>query len=138
MVNEAESRTDQRVAPVAGYSVTTQYGVAGSNWSSGYHTGSDYAAPSGTEVMAAASGTVVAAGFNGSYGNQVTIQHDDGTQTTYSHLSSITVSVGETVSAGEAIGAVGSTGNSTGPHLHFEAFDSSGNRLNPEEWLAQA
>jgi murein DD-endopeptidase MepM/ murein hydrolase activator NlpD len=137
-VAEAESRTDQRVAPVAGYSVTTSYGVAGSNWSSGYHTGSDYAAPSGTEVAAAASGTVTAAGFNGPYGNQITIEHEDGTETTYSHLSSMSVSVGDTVSAGEQIGAVGSTGNSTGPHLHFEAFDSSGERMNPEEWLAGA
>ncbi len=138
VVAEAETRTDQRVSPVPGYSVTTSYGTAGSNWSSGYHTGSDFAAPSGTEVVAAASGTVVAAGFNGPYGNQITIQHADGSQTTYAHLSSISVSVGETVSAGEAIGAVGSTGNSTGPHLHFEAFDSSGNRLNPEAWLTQA
>lgn len=137
-VAEADTRTDQRVAPVAGYSVTTAYGVAGSNWSSGYHTGSDYAAPSGTEVVAAASGTVTAAGFSGPYGNQITIQHEDGTETTYSHLSSMSVSVGDTVSAGEQIGAVGSTGNSTGPHLHFEAFDAGGERINPETWLAQA
>ena len=137
-VAEADTRTDQRVAPVEGYSVTTSYGVAGSNWSSGYHTGSDYAAPSGTTVMAAASGTVTAAGFNGPYGNQITVQHEDGTETTYSHLSEISVSVGDTVSAGEAIGAVGTTGNSTGPHLHFEAFDAGGERMNPEVWLGQA
>jgi murein DD-endopeptidase MepM/ murein hydrolase activator NlpD len=137
-VAEADTRTDQRVAPVEGYSVTTTYGVAGSNWSSGYHTGSDYAAPSGTTVMAAASGTVTAAGFNGPYGNQITVQHEDGTETTYSHLSEISVSVGDTVSAGEAIGAVGTTGNSTGPHLHFEAFDAGGERMNPEVWLGQA
>ncbi len=136
VVAEADSRTDQRIAPVAGYSITTAYGSAGSNWSSGYHTGSDYAAPAGTEVVAASGGTVTAAGFNGPYGNQITIQHDDGTQTTYSHLSELNVSVGQSVSVGDRIGAVGSTGNSTGPHLHFEAFDSSGNRMNPVDWLA--
>lgn len=136
VVTEADARTDQKVTPIEGGVITTAYGVGGSNWSSGYHTGSDFAAPTGTSVLAASSGTVTAAGWAGAYGNQITVQHPDGSETTYSHLSAIDVSVGQEVSAGEQIGLVGTTGNSTGPHLHFETFDPSGERVNPADWLA--
>jgi peptidoglycan hydrolase-like protein with peptidoglycan-binding domain len=85
------------------------------------HAGIDFGAPTGTPVGAGGRGTVVAAGWNsGGYGNLVVIQHRLGYQTWYAHLSSVSVSTGQGVSGGTRIGAVGSTGHSTGPHLHFE------------------
>lgn len=133
---EADARTDRVVAPVPGYSISTKYGVAGPYWASGYHTGIDYAAPTGAPVVAAADGVVTFAGWNGAYGNQVKVQHEDGSVTTYAHLSSSSVSVGKSVGAGDQIGRIGSTGNSTGPHLHFELLTPSGGFTNPETWLA--
>ena len=85
------------------------------------HTGIDFPAPYGTEVDAAGVGTTIFAGYNsGGYGNLVVIQHRLGYTSWYAHLSSIVTSVGQTVEGGTPIGYVGSTGNSTGPHLHFE------------------
>lgn len=107
-------------APVDGASVTTSYRASGSSWSSGYHTGVDFAASSGTTVKAVGAGTVVSAGWSGSYGNEVVIRHTDGTYSQYAHLSSLSVSSGQGVGGGDRIGYSGSTGNSTGPHLHFE------------------
>jgi murein DD-endopeptidase MepM/ murein hydrolase activator NlpD len=86
----------------------------------GYHTGLDLAAPTGTPVVAAAAGTVVRAGDAGGYGQLIVLRHADGSETRYAHLSAIGVEVGAQVARGQAIGAVGSTGRSTGPHLHFE------------------
>ncbi|MGP4011800.1 LysM peptidoglycan-binding domain-containing M23 family metallopeptidase [Streptomyces sp. 4N124] len=106
--------------PVAGASVGTPYRMSGSMWSSGYHTGVDFAAPSGTPLKAVGAGTVVSAGWAGSYGNQVVIKLADGYYAQYGHLSSLSVSSGQSVTAGQQIGLSGSTGNSTGPHLHFE------------------
>ncbi len=83
----------------------------------------DIGAPSGTDVYAAAAGTVIIAlqgGWNGGYGSYIVIQHDNGTQTLYSHESKVLVSPGDQVSKGDLIGKVGSTGKSTGPHVHFE------------------
>jgi murein DD-endopeptidase MepM/ murein hydrolase activator NlpD len=84
------------------------------------HAGIDIAAPTGTPIRAADSGTVQLAGFQGGYGNYTCIGHGGGIATCYAHQSSIGVSTGQSVSQGQVIGAVGSTGNSTGPHLHFE------------------
>lgn len=118
----------------------TPYRQSGGMWSLGFHTGVDFAAPQGTPVKAAAAGTVVVAGGGGSYGNHVVVKHSDGVYTLYAHLSAISTSVGAQVSAGDVIGAVGSTGNSTGPHLHFElrnspsAFDA-GVFSDPVAWL---
>ncbi|MEV5430403.1 LysM peptidoglycan-binding domain-containing M23 family metallopeptidase [Streptomyces sp. NPDC052701] len=106
-------------APVSG-GVGTGYKVAGSMWSSGYHTGVDFSVPTGTPLKAVAAGTVVSAGWAGAYGNQVVIKLDDGYYAQYAHLSSLSVSAGQTVTAGQQVGLSGSTGNSTGPHLHFE------------------
>ena len=86
-------------------------------------------------MYSAKNGTVVEAGWGGAYGNTVVVQHSDGTQTRYAHLASIHVSVGQSVTAGQHIGDVGSTGNSTGPHLHFEVMDSQGNFMDPAVWL---
>ena len=87
------------------------------------YNGVDIGAPAGTPIIASARGVVIisrSSGWNGGYGNYVVIKHNNGTQTLYSHLSKVYVSVGETVGQGETIGTVGSTGKSTGPHLHFE------------------
>lgn len=84
------------------------------------HPGFDLAAATGTEVAAAARGTVVHAGPAGTYGNLVTLRHDDGFETRYAHLSEVDVKVGDVVEAGAELGKVGTTGYSTGPHLHFE------------------
>jgi murein DD-endopeptidase MepM/ murein hydrolase activator NlpD len=119
----------------AGWRISTGFGTGGGYWSSGSHTGMDFAQPAGADVYAAKNGTVVEAGWGGAYGNMVVIQHSDGTQTRYAHMSAIHVSVGQTVTAGQHIGDVGSTGNSTGPHLHFEVMDANGNFMNPAPWL---
>lgn len=87
------------------------------------HNGVDLGAPRGTTVMASASGRIIVAkssGYNGGYGSMIVIEHDGGIQTVYAHLQAVYVSPGMTVSQGQAIGAVGNTGRSTGPHLHFE------------------
>lgn len=131
---EEARRANTPTLPTSNFQLTARFGQAG-GWSRGYHTGLDFAAPSGTPVVAALHGTVVDAGWNGAYGNQITIRHADGTQTTYAHLSSINVSVGQSVGTGQRIGAVGSTGNSTGPHLHFEVITPGGQFINPATWL---
>ncbi|MEU2426365.1 LysM peptidoglycan-binding domain-containing M23 family metallopeptidase [Streptomyces sp. NPDC007851] len=106
--------------PVSGATVGTGYHVAGSMWSSGYHTGVDFVVPAGTPVKAVGEGTVVTAGWGGAYGNQVVIRLADGYYAQYGHLSALSVSAGQTVTAGQQIGLSGATGNVTGPHLHFE------------------
>ncbi|MGA5125396.1 M23 family metallopeptidase [Streptomyces pseudogriseolus] len=107
-------------SPVPGGGIGTAYKVAGSMWSSGYHTGVDFSVPTGTSLKAVGAGTVVSAGWGGAYGNQVVIQLNDGHYAQYAHLSSLSVSAGQTVSAGQQVGLSGATGNVTGPHLHFE------------------
>lgn len=126
------------VRPVVG--TIPAAGGFGSRWVRGCaacstnHHGLDFAAPTGTTVVAAMSGRVVAAGVLGGYGNQVLLQHADGSQTRYGHLSQIGVRVGQSVSAGERIGAVGNTGVSTGSHLHFEVI-LGGTPVDPAVWL---
>ncbi|MEV5908635.1 peptidase [Streptomyces sp. WAC 01325] len=117
---ETTSTVNGFSAPLSGASLGTGYKVAGSMWSSGYHTGVDFAAATGTPLKAVGAGTVVSAGWGGAYGNQVVIQLADGYYAQYAHLSSLSVSSGQTVTAGQQIGLSGATGNVTGPHLHFE------------------
>lgn len=126
-------------APVDGASVTTPYRMTGSMWSSGYHTGVDFAASTGTNVKAVGAGTVVSAGWGGAYGNEVVIQHSDGNYSQYAHLSSLSVSAGQSVSGGQQLGLSGSTGNSSGPHLHFEirTGPSYGSDIDPLAYLRQ-
>ncbi|MEV5844839.1 M23 family metallopeptidase [Streptomyces sp. NPDC051985] len=119
---EAErKRLNTFVAPISDSYVSTGYKTGGSLWSSGAHTGIDFHAASGTVVHAVGTGTVVSTGWGGAYGNQIVIKMADGMYTQYGHLSSIGVSVGQKVTPGQQIGLSGSTGNTTGPHLHFEA-----------------
>ncbi|MBT2407912.1 MULTISPECIES: M23 family metallopeptidase [unclassified Streptomyces] len=135
---EAErKRLNTFVAPVEGSYVSTQYHAGGGMWSSGSHTGIDFHAASGTSVHAVGAGTVVEAGWGGAYGNNVVIKHNDGTYTQYGHMSSLSVSVGEQVTPGQQIGLSGSTGNSSGPHLHFEARTGAeyGSDIDPVAYL---
>ncbi|MFC8015238.1 transglycosylase family protein [Streptomyces cinereoruber] len=112
------------VAPIVGARIGTAYRQPGS-WSAGFHTGVDFPVPEGTAVKAVAEGTVVAAGSQGAYGNAVIIQHDDGYFTLAAHLSDVLVQEGDRVLPGQHIGHSGNTGNSTGPHLHFEVRSSN-------------
>jgi murein DD-endopeptidase MepM/ murein hydrolase activator NlpD len=98
------------------------------------HRGIDIARPSNYTIKAADNGKVVSAGWDGTYGNKVVINHNNGLQTVYAHLSSISVSVGQTVQAGASIGVMGRTGNSTGVHLHFEVL-KNGAHVNPLSYL---
>lgn len=126
------------VAPLAGVSPGQGFKNPG-DYSLGYHTGVDFSAPAGTPVKAVAAGTVVKSDSSGSYGINVQIKHEGGTYSFYAHLSSKTVQPGDTVAAGRLIGFVGSTGNSTGPHLHLEVRTEpsfgAGNFLDPLKWL---
>jgi murein DD-endopeptidase MepM/ murein hydrolase activator NlpD len=117
--------THSLVAPVSA-TPGTPYRAAGSAWSKGYHTGIDFPVTTGTSVKAVAAGHIVSAGWGGSFGYQVVIRHADGRYTQYAHLSAISVKDGQSVVAGQRIGRSGSTGNSTGPHLHFEVRTGPG------------
>ena len=117
------------IHPISGM-ITSRFGRR----SSGTHTGLDIATSSGTPIKAAASGTVIHAGWKGSYGNLVVIQHSDSVQTYYAHCSKIYVNAGQYVNQGDVISAVGSTGNSTGPHLHLE-IRVNGVPKNPQSYL---
>ncbi|GHC53261.1 M23 family metallopeptidase [Streptomyces cinnamoneus] len=119
--DEERKRLGTYVSPIDGSYVSTSYKASSGLWSSGSHTGIDIHAATGTSVHAVAAGTIVEAGWGGAYGNNVVIKHNDGTYTQYAHLSSLDVSVGQTVTPGQQIGLSGATGNVTGPHLHFEA-----------------
>lgn len=134
----AASGTGPAVRPVAG-SIPTAGGfgarsVRGCAACSTDHRGLDFAAPTGASVLVALPGRVVSAGVSGGYGNQVLVQHADGLQTRYAHLSQIGVRAGQSVDAGARVGAVGSTGVSTGPHLHFEVI-VAGTPVDPAVWL---
>ena len=110
--------------------ITSPYG---SRWGS-FHTGIDISAGTGSSYSAAASGKVVAAGWDGGYGNMILIDHGHGVTTRYAHSSKLLVSVGDQVEQGQGIGLVGSTGHATGPHLHFEVI-INGSTVNPLSYL---
>lgn len=130
-------RLNRFVTPISGSYISTGYKTGGSLWSSGSHTGVDFHAASGTSVHAVGRGTVVEAGWGGAYGNEIVIRMADGTYTQYGHLSSIGVSVGQSVTPGQQIGLSGATGNTTGPHLHFEARTTAeyGSDIDPVSYL---
>ncbi|MGW0610165.1 M23 family metallopeptidase [Streptomyces sp. NPDC002788] len=126
----------QYTLPTSSYTITSSFGQAGAYWSSGYHTGLDFAAPTGTPIKAVHSGTITEAGWNGSYGYKTVLTLDDGTEIWYAHQSSIGVSVGQKVSTGDVIGRVGATGNVTGAHLHLEVHSGgSSSGIDPRAWL---
>ncbi len=118
-----ELRDAPRLAmPITGARATSGYGMRHDpiQHSDILHPGFDLAAKTGTPVAAAAGGTVTHAGPAGTYGNLVTVKHPSGYETRYAHLSAVAVHVGDTVATGDHVGDVGTTGYSTGPHLHFE------------------
>lgn len=124
--NAAVKAAADRAKRIAGWMTPTEkftigagFAKAGPHWAH-KHSGQDFVVPSGTSVRAAHTGTVVTAGWGGAYGNNIVIKHGSHLYTQYGHLSKIGVHVGEKVITGEEIGKSGSTGNSTGPHLHFE------------------
>ncbi|WP_030775698.1 M23 family metallopeptidase [Streptomyces sp. NRRL F-2664] len=119
--------------PTSAYTLTSHYGVAGSMWSSGHHTGLDFAAPTGTPVKAVGAGKITSAGWSGAYGYRIVLELQDGTEVWYCHLSSMSVTSGA-VGAGDTIGRVGATGNVTGPHLHLEVR-KGGSTMDPLAWL---
>ncbi len=114
--------------------------TSGYGWRWGrIHAGIDIAAPVGTPILAAASGVIEYATWNdGGYGNMIDIRHADGTITRYAHMNELYVKEGQTVSQGQTIGAMGSTGFSTGPHLHFEIRPNGGSAIDPMAFLASA
>ncbi len=118
------------VRPVGAYVLTARFGDAGRRWSS-THTGLDFAAPTGTPVVSVDAGTVTFAGTAGAYGSKVEVTHADGTVTWYAHLSLIAVTEGQEVLRGGAVGTVGATGNTSGPHLHFEVRPAGGGPIDP-------
>ncbi|MCX5387749.1 M23 family metallopeptidase [Streptomyces sp. NBC_00083] len=121
--------------PVGSYTLTSTFGEAGSMWSSGHHTGLDFAAPTGTPLKAIHSGTVKSAGWAGAYGYRTVLELEDGSELWYCHQSSLAVTVGQKVSTGDVIGRVGATGNVTGPHLHLEVHTPGGTGIDPMAWL---
>ncbi|GAA1434720.1 hypothetical protein GCM10009616_29750 [Microlunatus lacustris] len=135
--------TGKSCMPVrGGYSIAARFGQVGS-WSR-YHTGMDFSAPVGTPLQAPASGVVTNAGSgpaSGWAGNYVAIRHSDGTSSLSAHMSTVSVSVGQTVTACQNVGAVGMTGRTFGPHVHFEIYPSGitpgdvYKAVNPQSWL---
>nr|WP_202484291.1 M23 family metallopeptidase [Streptomyces sp. SID8359] len=121
--------------PASGYTITSTYGQSGAMWSSGQHTGTDFAGAAGSPLKAVHSGTITSAGWSGSYGYRTVLQLEDGTELWYAHQSSIDVSVGQKVSTGDTIGRMGATGNVTGVHLHLEVRTAGGSAMDPIAWL---
>jgi len=121
------------VLPIQGYRLTAGFGEFGL-WSHA-HTGQDFAAPIGTPVRALADGTIIFASYDGAYGNKIAIQHAGGLVTWYAHLSAYEVKLGDKVVAGQLIGRVGNTGNTTGPHLHLEIRPTADVPVDPLPWL---
>ncbi|MDF6043137.1 M23 family metallopeptidase [Streptomyces sp. JH14] len=131
------------MAPVHRYELSASFGNDGSRWAH-KHSGQDFAVPIGTKVEAAHAGVVVKAGPNGggdgpAYGNAIVIKHGNGMYSQYAHLSKIDVHIGQTVQKGQKIALSGNTGNSSGPHLHFEIRNTAnyGSAVNPVAFLSK-
>jgi murein DD-endopeptidase MepM/ murein hydrolase activator NlpD len=124
-------------APVESYRLSAPFGSGGDHWAN-RHTGQDFAVPIGTPVRAVGAGKVVRVRCGGAFGIEVVIQHAGGYFTQYAHLAAVTVNQGERVAAGQWIAQSGTTGNSTGPHLHFEVRVTPewGSGIDPVPWLA--
>jgi murein DD-endopeptidase MepM/ murein hydrolase activator NlpD len=137
----AAAKAPSWVDPVKKYTLSASFAQAGGMWQS-THSGQDFAVATGTKVLATHGGTVVKAGGNGAgdgpaYGNAVVIKHGNGTYSQYAHLSRINVKVGQVVKTGQRIALSGSTGNSSGPHLHFEIRTTAnyGSAIDPVAFL---
>lgn len=130
--------TESWVAPVETYVLSASYGSGGALWAN-RHTGQDFAVPIGTAVRSVGGGKVVKVSCGGAFGIEIVVEHAGGYYTQYAHLAAVTVDQGEHVSPGQWIGQSGTSGNSTGPHLHFEVrvTPEMGSAVNPVSWLAQ-
>jgi murein DD-endopeptidase MepM/ murein hydrolase activator NlpD len=128
----AQIRLHQWVLPIPPgvYHLTARFGDYSSLWAN-FHTGLDFAAPTGTPIMAVASGTITEVGYSGAYGNRTIERLPDGTELWYCHQNEFGTAVGDKVRAGQVIGYVGSTGNVTGPHLHLEVHPGGGDPVDP-------
>jgi murein DD-endopeptidase MepM/ murein hydrolase activator NlpD len=124
------------VAPVEKYVLSAGFGSGGARWAN-RHTGQDFAVPIGTPVRAVGAGRVVRVSCGGAFGIQIVVRHTNGYYTQYAHLASLAVDQGERVAPGQWIGQAGTTGNSTGPHLHFEVrvTPELGSGIDPVPWL---
>jgi murein DD-endopeptidase MepM/ murein hydrolase activator NlpD len=126
-------------SPIKDGKITTPYKKTGKMWSKGYHTGVDYACKEGTDILAVADGKVESANWGKSYGTQI-VQKVAGGWVIYAHLSKSLVKAGDMLTKGQHIGESGNTGNSSGPHLHFEMRDnirwSAGKDIDPSAVLA--
>jgi murein DD-endopeptidase MepM/ murein hydrolase activator NlpD len=127
-----EIQLHQWVLPVAPgtYHLTARFGDYSPLWAN-FHTGLDFAAPTGTPIMAVAAGTITEVGYSGAYGNRTIERLPDGTELWYCHQNSFATSVGADVRPGQVIGYIGSTGNVTGPHLHLEVHPGGGDAVDP-------
>jgi murein DD-endopeptidase MepM/ murein hydrolase activator NlpD len=135
LAKSAEQRADEIAKnlwhlPTVGYHLTGRFGMVSGLWSS-FHTGLDFATDAGTPIFAVANGVITSTGFDGPYGNKTVETLADGTQVWYAHQEEIDVQVGDTVTGGETIGKVGSTGNTTGPHVHIEVRPGGGDPVDP-------
>ncbi|MBZ3907655.1 M23 family metallopeptidase [Streptomyces griseiscabiei] len=133
-----DGRSKAWVAPVATYDLSAGYGSGGERWAS-QHTGQDFAVPIGTPVRAVGAGRVVKVSCGGAFGIEIVVEHADGYYTQYAHLAAVTVDQGDRVTPGQWIGQAGTTGNSTGPHLHFEVrvTPELGSGVDPVPWLRE-
>lgn len=130
----AETPSGQ-VVPLAKYEVGHLFGIADAVHTGGVHSGVDMSAPQGTPIYAIEGGKVIAADWQGAAGKAVTIKTESGVSVLYGHMSSMSVDKGDKVETGQKIGKVGSTGNSTGPHLHLGVFKANGNLQDPLVWM---
>jgi peptidase M23-like protein len=115
--------------------ITQEYGRKSARYAKGYHTGVDIGCANGSPIRSATDGTVTFAGWNGAYGNQIRVGINSTTEVWYNHMSKLAASKGDKVSAGKVIGYLGTTGNSTGPHLHFEVR-VNGKDVDPMPYLS--
>lgn len=125
-----ENKKPETFYPTESKYISSYYG----NRSLGWHSGIDIAGNNGDNIYAYKDGKVISACYSGAYGNMILIEHEDGMTTRYAHLSSILISTGEYVSGGSIIGYMGSTGRSTGNHLHFEVI-INGDTVNPYNYI---
>lgn len=123
------------VRPLTSYYVSAGYGVSGPRWAT-VHSGLDLAAPTGTALVAASDATVTSVGDAGAYGLRTILTLEDGTELWYCHQSAALVSAGDVVGIADPVGLVGTTGNSTGPHLHLEVRPGGGAAIDPVPWFA--
>lgn len=134
----ASSSPGEWTLPTEDYTLSAGYGGMGSRWAHG-HSGQDFAVDDGTPVYAVGSGTVERTECSDGFGNQIVLRHGDGSYTQYAHLSLILAADGQRVRSGQLIGLAGSTGNSSGPHLHFEARSTPemSSATEPLAWLRE-